>query len=373
MCTQKKTLLFLIPSLGGGGAERVLVNLVNNLSREKYDITVQTLFDIGINREYLRQDVTYIPGFPRQIPGNTKLLKLFSPAALYRLIVKRKYDIVVSYLEGPAARIVAGCPFPDTKLVSWIHVEQHTPEAAAYSFRSIGEAQSCYSRFDKTICVADSVKRDFEHIFPLSRPCEVLYNTNESDKILEAAAEQAEDLVLSDSINIFSVGRLRHEKGYDRLIRAHRALLDEGILHHIYILGEGDQKESLCRQIAESGTEATFHLLGFHSNPYKYVSKADLFICSSRREGFSTAVTEALILGIPVVSTLCSGAYELLGENNEFGIVTENSTQGIIRGLRRILTDPQLRSHYREKACERGARFSREETLLAVEKMLDAL
>lgn len=373
MHENKKRILFLIPSLGGGGAERVLVNLVNNMDREKYDITVQALFGVGINRQLLKQHIAYIPGFSWQFPGNTKLMKLLRPQTLYRLLIRKKYDVIVSYLEGPTARIVSGCPDPDTKLVCWIHVEQHTREIAAYSFRSYEEAQACYGHFHQIVYVAESVKKDFESIITLLKPGVVLYNTNETDKIVHMGAEEVTDLSLPDEINVFSVGRLRPEKGYDRLIKVHRALLDQGLRHHIYILGEGDERENLQHLIAENQVQDTFHLLGFLENPYKYVAKADLFVCSSRREGFSTAVTEALILGIPVVSTLCSGAEELLGAENEYGIVTENSEEGIYEGMRKILADPALLAHYREKARERGPFFSKEASVRAVEEMLENL
>lgn len=368
---EMKKLLFLIPSLGGGGAERVLANLVNNLDRAKYEITVQTLFDVGVNRQHLKDHVLYIPGFPWQFPGNTQIMKLLSARQLYRMLIKKHYDVVISYLEGPTARIVAGCPDTDTKLVCWIHVEQHTTKAAAYSFRSFEEAQKCYARYDEVVCVAKTVKSDFESIFELPSPCRVLYNTNETDQIVECGLEEITDLALPWELKVFSVGRLRPEKGYDRLIRVHRRLLDEGIQHHIYILGEGEEK--LDQMAREYGVQDTFHLLGFRNNPYRYVSKADMFICSSRREGFSTAVTEALVLGVPVVSTDCSGAKELLGENNEYGIVVENSEEGIYQGMKRMLSDPALLAHYKEKAKERGPFFSKDASVRAVEKLLDEL
>ena len=157
------------------------------------------------------------------------------------------------------------------------------------------------------------------------------------------------------------------------MVRVHKRLLDEGFAHHIYILGEGDEKESLLQRIAEEKVEETFHLLGFRQNPYQYVSKADLFVCSSRREGFSTAVTEALILGVPVVSTNCSGAKELLGQQNEYGIVTENSEEGVYQGMKQMLSDPEMLSHYKNQAIKRGPSFSKAASIAAVENMLDAL
>lgn len=373
MQERRKQILFLIPSLGGGGAERVLVNLVNNLDKSKYEVTVQTLFDIGVNRNYLQEHVTYIPGFRKEFPGNTKILKLFPPKVLYRLLVRKPYDIVVSYLEGPTARIVAGCPFEATKLVSWIHVEQHSLRAAAYSFRSSKEAQKCYETYNQIICVAETVKEDFCSIFPTLENCNVFYNTNEDEKIVERSTETVDDVQFSDEINIVSVGRLKPEKGYDRLVLAHKKLLEQDIKNQVYILGTGPEEDLLRQLIQEQDVEDTFHLLGFRDNPYKYVAKGDLFICSSRREGFSTAVTEALILGIPVVSTLCSGAKELLGTNDEWGIITENSKEGVLNGLYQILTIPGLLEHYKEKAEERGKFFSKENTIKAVEQMFDNL
>ena len=117
----------------------------------------------------------------------------------------------------------------------------------------------------------------------------------------------------------------------------------------------------------------SFTFLGFKDNPYKYISKCDMYICSSRREGFSTAVTEALILGLPTVSTNCSGAEELLGKNNEYGIVVENSEIGIYKGLKKMLDNPILMEYYRKMAFERGKKFSKKETLQRTEEMFNDL
>lgn len=368
-----KTILFLIPTLGGGGAERVLVNLVNNMDKSRYKTTVQTLFDVGINKEYLSGDVEYIAGMKKQFIGYEKRYAQFSPTFLYSKIIKKKYDIVVSYLEGPTARIVSGCCDAQTKLICWIHSEQQTMQFAARSFCSVEEAENCYGKFDKIICVAETVKADIESVFDLNVPTDVLYNINEDAEIRARGNDSVPENLYSNEINVVSVGRLIYEKGYDRLIRVHRKLLDEGMKHHVYILGAGDKLAELQRLATENKVSETFHFLGFVRNPYKYVSKADLFVCSSRKEGFSTAVTEALILGIPVVSTNCSGAKELLGFDNDYGIVTENSEQGIYNGLNKILSDAELLKYYKKQAVIRGKDFSKEKFVRAVEDMFENL
>lgn len=133
---QKKKILFLIPTLGGGGAERVLVNLVNGMDKSKYDITVQTLFKAGINASYLNSDIHLIEGKLKQFSGNILLMKLFSPSTLFKYFIKGKYDVLISYLEGACARILSGCSDDHIKKLSWIHVVHKNDADTYYSFRS---------------------------------------------------------------------------------------------------------------------------------------------------------------------------------------------------------------------------------------------
>ena len=370
----KKKILFLIPNLKHGGAEKVLVNLVNNLDPEKYDITVQTLFDVGVHRDQLKPHIKYLPGWKYQFRGNTHGLKLFSPKFLYSHIIHEEYDVAISYLEGSTARIVAGCTSERTKKLCWIHTEMSSPKLLATAFRSTSEAIRLYNAIDRIIAVSQRVGQAMDQLAELQRTAQVLYNTNETEAI-QAAAEEEPDCAefVADTLSVCSVGKLISVKGFDRLLNVHKRLLDEGLKHHIYILGIGEEQAALERQMKELGIENSVTLLGFHKNPYQYVSRCDLYVCSSHREGFSTAVTESLIVGTPVVSTNCSGATALLGENDEYGLVVENSEEGIYQGMKRMLSDPALLAHYKEKAKMRGSFFSRTETVRAVEEMLDNL
>ncbi len=369
-----KRILFLIPNLAHGGAERVLVNLANNLDRRKYDVTVQTLFDVGVNRQYLQPHVHYIPGAKKQFRGNTTLMKLFSPERLYRSVIKGNYDILVSYLEGPTSRIIAGCHDPNVKKAAWLHIELPTPKQAAIGFRSPKEALRLYDTYDRLVAVASSVRGVFLKSLPVHTRIDVLYNTNETEKIIRLSKEEPNDPMFPDGgVRICSVAKLVEPKGYDRLLNAHKRLLDEGFSHSIYLIGIGEDQKKLEAQARALGVEGSFHMIGFRDNPYQYVSRCDLYVCSSRREGFSTAVTESLIVGTPVVSTDCSGARELLGENDEYGLVVDNSEEGIYNGMKKMLSDTALLEHYKQQAILRGKRFSREQTVEAAERMLESL
>lgn len=367
----KKKVLFLIHDLGQGGAEKVLVNLVNNIDKSKFDVSVVSLFGGGVNEQFLNDDVKYRAIFKKPIRGNSVLMKLFSPRALHKFCIKEHYDIEISYLEGPSARVISGCEDKNTKLVSWIHRKMDTKRSASVGFRNFNEAKKCYNSFDFTVCVSEWVKNYFIDIFDFNKQIDVLYNTIETDTIINKSNDAIEDVVFSDDCyNICSVGKITPVKGFDRLTRIHKQLLDEGINNHIYILGIGEDKDKLQTYLYDNGLQDTFTFMGYNTNPYKYVKSCDLYVCSSHSEGFSTSVTESLIVGTPVVTTLCSGMKELLGDNNEYGIITENNEDALYEGIKRMLTEKGLLEYYAQQAEIRGKRFNTEKTVKAVEDML---
>lgn len=364
--------LFFIHDLGQGGAEKVLVNLVNNMDHTKFDVTVVALFGGGVNEQFLRPEVKYRSVFKRSFPGNSKIMKLFSPEFLHKYCINEHYDIEVSYLEGPSARIISGCADKTTKLVSWIHCTMNSTKDVSSGFRNISEAKDCYNRFDCTAFVSKGVKDAFLKYSGFSGPAHVLYNTIESDVIREKSEESVSGLA-QDKIKLISVGTLKQVKGYDRLLRIAKKLTLEETEFHLYILGIGLMQAEMEKYIHENNLTEYVTLLGYDTNPYKYVANCDLFVCSSYSEGFSTAATEALIVGTPVVTVEVSGMKEMLGENNEYGIVTENDEQALYEGIKKMLTTPGMLEDYAKRAEERGKYFSTENTVKAVENMLESL
>jgi glycosyltransferase involved in cell wall biosynthesis len=365
-----KKILFLIHDLHHGGAEKVLVNLVNNMDPEKFEIHVTALFGGGVNEQFLKPHVRFRAVYPKAFPGNSHVMKLFSPKLLHKMYVKEHYDIEVAYLEGPASRIISGCTDPDTKTLCWIHCTMKSPAEFAVGFRSVKEAVDCYSRFDRGIFVSGGVMDAFRNYCPMPH-MQVLYNTNETAQMLEKALEPVpENTFATDGVNMIGMGKLVPVKGFDRLIRIHARLRREGFPVHTYILGEAHLESELKKLAQTEGAADSVTFLGYQTNPYKYVAKCDLFVCSSHSEGFSTAATEALVVGTPVCTTDVSGMKEMLGQQNEFGLVTENDENALHEGIRKLLADPALLSHYKRQAALRGRDFSTSETVRAVEEML---
>lgn len=367
-------ILFFIHDLGPGGAEKVLVNLVNNMDPRQFDITVMSLVGGGVNEQFLKPYVRYLTCFKKLPRGHIHLLKLLTPKQLHRRFIKDRYDVEVSYLEGPSARIISGCPNADTRLVSWIHVEQHTRAIATRAFRTYGESVHCYHKFHRTVCVSQYVKQDFLRHYPDLSPVDVLYNTNETNQILQKKIEAVEEgLLRQGEIRICGVGKLMPNKHFDRVLRIHKRLLDQGYPVHTYLLGDGPERSELERFTRENQLGETVTFLGYQTNPYKYVANCHLFVCASIAEGFSTAATESLIVGTPVCTVDVSGMKEMLGEGNEYGIVTDNNEEALYQGVKRLLDDPALLAHYKEQAALRGKVFRTENTVKAVADMIHGL
>src|SRR5690606_690294 len=130
-----------------------------------------------------------------------------------------------------------------------------------------------------------------------------------------------------------SIGTVFPQKGFDRLLRAHKKLIDEGFEHRVLILGDGYDFENILNLRKELKLEPTVDMEGFTDNPYPFLKQADFFILPSRYEGFPTVLIEALVLNKPIVATDVSGVGELLDEGN-LGLIVENSEEGIYKGMR---------------------------------------
>ena len=361
-------ILFLIHDLGQGGAEKVLVNLVNNLDQSKFSITVLSLFGGGVNEQFLAPHIRYRAIFKRPVPANSYIMKVFTPKQLHGFFIKEEYDIEVAYLEGPSARIISGCHNKKTMLVSWIHCTMHSEKNVAESFRNILESKNCYNRFHYMVYVSKTCEEAFQKFCPTRGNNVVLYNTNDSEAIRNSAKGKVYEKAFSpDTILWCGMGKLIPVKAFDRMLRIQEHLISSGRNVHLFILGDGLLKGELEKWCSEHGISSSVTFLGYQTNPYKYLAKCDLFVCSSYSEGFSTAATEALIVGVPVCTVEVSGMREMLGENNEYGVITENNEEALYEAIQSLVDNPELLTHYKIKAKERGDDFALSKTVKAVE------
>ena len=367
-----KRVLFVIPDLRGGGAEKVLVNLLNGLSKDKYEITLYTIFWEGSNRKLLTPDVRQKYLFKSVFRGYSVIQKFIPSGLLYRLLIGEKYDIVVAYLEGVPTRIVSGCGDPNTALISWLHtkIDDTNIEKVFWGMQNM---KSAYQKFDQVVCVSNTARKALlSHVELNPDKVSVIHNSIDIGKILTLSQLDSPLHYSNEVVNLISVGRYIEVKGFERLLRVVLRLKLEGFRFHLYLLGDGGLRSDYEAFIKTNQLSSFVTLLGFHENPYSFVRAADLFVCSSYTEGFSTAVTEAILLEVPVITTDCSGMDEILS-NGEFGLIVENNEEALFSGLRSLLSDAQLLKSYKEKARTRSSYFKSVNNVEIVENLFDSL
>ena len=152
-------------------------------------------------------------------------------------------------------------------------------------------------------------------------------------------------------LRIVTVGRLEPPKSIDRLLNA-----VQGLPVELQIVGDGSLRDKLCNEIEALGEQTQVQMLGFLSNPYSVMANADLYVCSSLSEAYSSSVQEAVLLGIPVLTTDCAGMREIL-HNGAFGMIVENTTVALREGLIAILQDKALLIRYKDALEEYLACF----------------
>ena len=375
----RRKVLFLIESLAGGGAEKVLTTLVRHIDTEKFDGMVCAISGGGPYEEEIKKFVKYKSVLQEPLEGEFLVRLVYTlkhhfvykwlPLSwVYRLFLPQGNDVEVAFVEGFTTKLLSHSLNRKARIYAWVHIDLYMNHWTKEIFGTEEAETKAYQRFRQIFCVSQTVVEGFIRrfksieMYPLA-----VYNPIDSKTIIKMASEKGKEK--KDFVRLVTVGRLEPQKGYDRLVQIVNRLIKEGQKLELWILGIGSQEEWLKKYIVENNLSEQIKLLGFHANPYKYMVQGDLFVCSSRSEGYSTAVTEALIIGLPVITTECSGMAELL-KDGECGIITANDDEALYAGLKTVLQDTELREHYRQKAIERGKDFTIESLMEPIERAL---
>lgn len=375
-----KKVLFVIESLGGGGAEKVLTTIVKYLDKSKYDITVLLVTEVGIYlkevKKYCRV-VAMLPSYDSlesfvdklKYKLDYKYIYSSSPRKVYKKYIKEEYDIEIAFVEGYATRLIANSPNKNSKKIAWVHIDMKENPYADQYYKSLEEHIECYKNFNDVICVSSSVKKVMEDKFKLENNLKVIYNPIDAHQILEKAKEFTVKKDLTKT-NIITVGRLENQKGFDRLINAIGRINSDKLNIHLNILGEGSKYNELKDLIHLNKLENTVSLLGFKKNPFPWVLSSDIFICTSRAEGYSLVIAEAMVLGIPIISVNCSGPNELL-DFGKYGLLIENSDSAIRDVLCSIVDKKINLENLKLLSNHRGKDFKLANILEQIEEVFD--
>lgn len=375
-----KKLLFMIDSLNGGGAEKVLINILKRIDYNKYNVTVFLIYGEGIYLNHVPDNVK----IKYLTLGNTtinnwnfvkkNIYKLYRKILLgiinflkglpiYMFIIKDKYDIEISFLEGLTCLYVANSPNKTSKKISWIHIDLEKRRTL-----NPKDELKALSTMDRIICVSHGSKNSVLNMYPhLEDKIQVIYNPIDKEEIIRKSNEIIE--FNKKKITVVNVGRLEYQKGQNILIQAHKELIDEGVEHELIIIGEGSLHKELEQLIENINIKNSVKLLGFISNPYPYVKAADIFALPSFYEGLPLVIAEALILAKPIIATKCTGPNEML--NNEYGIMVEpNNVQSLKDGMKLMILDKETREYYSKKSIERAEIFDIKKTMDSINRLL---
>lgn len=380
----KKKILIRIGSLRHGGAEKVLITFLKNLPPDKYEVDLLLNLYSGkyipeipdwVNVMYLNRGEMITTNRPKDIPKKAyrvvyqQLLKKYPKILYKRKLKNKKYDIEFAAIHGFMDEIL-NSPLKSSKKLMWIHndltkVEGYTTEKIKRFFR-----------YDKIMVISEHIQKTFEKL--ANNEAEKskivrIYNPLDTEEILSKSEKALDSDLFDDEIPSFvSVGTVFPQKGFDRLLKVHKQLLDEGFLHKVIIIGDGYDFENIKNLKSELKLDKTASMIGFTDNPYPYFKKADFFVLSSRYEGFPTVLFEAMTLTKNIIATDVSGVKEML-KNGELGLIIENSEKGIYTGMKQALTDAKSFELYQQKLNSYEMPFNLKNSVKSITDIIDNL
>ena len=383
-----KKILFVINTMGQGGAEVALLALLNELHRRiDCRIDLYIIMDQGelidsipqhvnlLNKKADKTDVLSKSGRIRLYRHTcAKLISRFSLARNLPYTIKNyrkmrrdgnvipknllwkavsdgskppceKYDLAIAYIEGASTYFVADKVNADVK-AAFIHTDYRM---AGYN-RELDHG--CYSRFQAIYCVSQEVKNSFLPEYPELKDCvHVFRNIIDTDSIIEKSKAGSGFDDGFDGTRIISLGRLVKLKAFDTAIEATRILKERGHRIRWYVFGEGEERANLENQIKSCGLENEFFLCGTVRNPFPYLRESQIYVQCSKFEGYSIAVREAKVLGLPAVISHSVGIRDLVTDGKD-GLCVDADASSIADGIERLINNPGLLKKLGEGAAK---------------------
>lgn len=370
----KKDILFIIPSLSAGGGEKSLINLLEQIDYTQYNVDLFTLNKDGLFLDFVPNEVNIIEN-----PKDLEVFKLSILKSITKFLVNRnlrlafnrgmffiknklkisvskreqyswkyikgaigvldkKYDVAIGYLEKTSNYICIDCVQADKK-IGWIHTD----------YNKLGVDKKFDKRYlsqlDYIVTVSEEcaqvLKKEFND---LSKRIRIIKNIVSPSTIKKMSLENIDIKTINNEKIIVSVGRLSCEKGFDIAVKSCKILKDRGLKVKWILIGDGVEKANIEKLINENKLMSDFILVGVKSNPYKYLSKADIYVQPSRFEGKSIAMDEAKILGKPIVATNFSTVRDQINDKVD-GIITEMNERSLADGIELLINDSKLYSN----------------------------
>ena len=394
----KKNVIIRSGSLRMGGLERVLIEVLQNIDKKKYNLTLVVDDDCGEDNIFEKDIPKEIPYYflkPQKLIEKTNYYKSRRKNILYKLmyniymniekyiktkhvknLIKKlgKIDEFIDYDAG-ATKYIENIE-ADKKVV-WIHNSIPNLKKSESKIKRFGKR---LEKYNKIIAICDEMKEELTDIYPnLKERIIRIYNPFNFSRVLNLKDDLSElnekDRNLLKEDYCIAISRLDTvQKDYKTLLKAFKILKSKGINKKLYIVGDGPSKEEIENTIREYDLIEEVKLLGRFKNPYIWLNNADFFIHSSKYEGFGLVLIEAAILDKLVISSNCPvGPTEIL-ENGKSGILFNvGESEELAEKIEKVLNDKNLRNRYILSMKKRREDFKKENVLKEYEKLIDEI
>ena len=393
----KKNIVFRSGSLRLGGLERVLIEVLQTIDKEKYNVTLVIDDDCGednIFEKDISKEITYYFLKSKELINKTEYYKankkkLFNKL-MYNLFMNLetfimcknmnkllrklgKIDVLIDFDAG-ASKYISKLKNIDKKAV-WIHNSIPKLKKKKSKIQRFGKRLENY---DKIVVICDEMKEELQEIYPKIKDKIIrIYNPFDFERILSLSNDDSElNIIQKEKLKenyCLAISRLDTvQKDYLTLIKAFKILKDKKIYRKLYIIGDGPSKEEIQKMIEKYDLKEQVKLIGRFKNPYIWLKYCDFFIHSSKYEGFGLVLIEAAILNKLIISSNCPvGPTEIL-EKGRSGILFDVGNEEILaQKLEKVLLDKEIRKEYIENMNKRKYDFSKEKIIKEYEKLID--
>jgi len=380
LTTRKIKVMFRLRSLEMGGVPRVVLDLLRNLPKDKFDFTLmlnlyqgELIKDIPENVKLIvvekgKEQMSSNP-FLQKIQLIWRRLKLefydAFPSVLYKIKVPEKYDIEISpgYAEFD---MVLNSPDKKSRKLGWFHTDVGYDK----DIERVKSRIEKMKRFDFMIFGSKQTRQVIDDLYQVTYPnSTVIYNVIKVKEVLRKA-----DLFVHDfesTVPVFSsVGRLHSRKGYHTLMKVHKKLLDDGFLHKIAVIGGGVEMENLQNQRKDLGVEDSFLLLDTQVNPYPYIKASDYFILPTQSESYPLVIGEVMCMHKPIISTNVGGISEMIDDGVD-GILIKYNEEEMYQSMKRFLTDSAFVQQIVDGTKNAEEKFNEEEIYRQITEVLE--
>ena len=361
-CRSPIKILCFVPSLGGGGAEMHLVRLLNHFDRGEFELSLAVARGGGSYEPMLRDELSARRCGWDWIPSSTLRMRS-AIGGLRQMIERERPSVVLAFLDhavAATAKALSGLTYLRPPFIAGIqnNLEKAIEHLPGWSKRWLGpNILSAYARADHVIALSTGVANSLVKLVPPVQ-CRVTVVHNAGyDSDVERLSRQEPEQPVPKGDWFLACGRLTAQKDFATLLRAF-AKVKNDVGGELWILGEGEQRRNLERDISKLGLSGRVNLPGFVKNPFAFMARASAFVLSSRWEGFGNVLTEAMACGTPIISTDCPyGPREILEDGKWGELVPVGDAEVLGNALRSSVRDWKRLCARAEAAHEYVTRF----------------